>query len=216
MRKGGCDDRAGRTLGDAVTAPPQAGNIVLLIATLRGAVLSRPDADKIAVRDLCSALEEDSFIVLMLVFALLLVSPLSAIPGATTLFGLTIASVLVQYLIGRRTVWLPRLLLDRQIPVQQTLAALTWLEKPARWLDARLHPRLTWVIQPPLASALKLLVCTAAFCAPLMEVIPASGTSVGAMITLFGAGLLARDGAFVLIGASLAAILPVTLWIVIG
>lgn len=202
--------------GDAVTAPPQAGSIGLLLATLRGGVLSRPGADKITVRDLCSGLQEESFIVLMLVFALLLVSPLSAIPFATSLFGLTIASVLIQYLVGKRSVWLPRLLLDRQVPVQQTLTALTWLERPARWLDARLHPRLTWVIQPPVAMSLKVLVCTAALCAPMLELIPGSGTSVGMAITLFGAGLLARDGVFVLVGASLAAILPVTLWIVIG
>jgi hypothetical protein len=64
--------------------------------------------------------------------------------------------------------------------------------------------------------ALKALVCTAALCAPMLELIPGSGTSVGMAITLFGAGLLARDGVFVLVGASLAAILPVTLWIVIG
>jgi hypothetical protein len=195
---------------------PDAGSITHLIYSLRNAVLARPEAQTIALRDVLAAMAEDSFILLMLVFALLLVSPLSAIPMATTAFGLTIASILLQYFLRRRTVWLPGFLLDRQVPVARTLMALDWLEKPARWLDRRLRPRLRWVLEPPLALGLKMLVCAAAFCAPLMEVIPASGTSVGAAITLFGAGLLARDGVFVLVGASLAAILPVTLWMLIG
>jgi hypothetical protein len=49
-----------------------------------------------------------------------------------------------------------------------------------------------------------------------MEVIPGSGTSVGAAIALFSAGLLARDGLFVLTGACLAATLPVGLWLVLS
>lgn len=195
---------------------PAHGNITGLIDTLRHAVQTRPEAQTISLRDMLAALAEDSFILLMLVFAMLLVSPLSAIPGATTAFGLTIAGILVQYFLRRQTVWLPDFLLDRHVPVAQSLRALDWLERPALWLDKRLRPRLRWAIEPPVAVALKVLVCAAACCAPLMEVIPASGTSVGAAITLFGAGLIARDGAFVLVGASLAAILPVTLWVVIG
>jgi hypothetical protein len=186
-----------------------------VLAHLQDAVLAQPQADTIALRDLLAVLEKNSFAVLLLVFALLLVSPLSAIPGATTLFGLTIATILAQLIMGRRVVWLPGFLLNRPLPKARTLKALHWLEKPARWLERFLRARLSWVVEWPVVLSLKALVFTAALCAPLMEVIPASGTSVGAAITIFSAGLLARDGVFVLMGAGLAAILPVALWVVL-
>ncbi|MGP9791683.1 exopolysaccharide biosynthesis protein [Roseinatronobacter sp. NSM] len=192
-----------------------ASSITGVLRHLREAVIQRPEGDKIALRHILIALEQNSFIVIVLVFSLLMVSPLSAVPGATTLFGLTIASILAQVLLGRRHVWLPGVLLNRLLPVARILQALQWLEKPATWLEHRLHARLAWAHERPVAMMLKALVFTAALCAPLMEVIPASGTSVGAAITLFAAGLLARDGVFILLGACLAAILPVTLWMVI-
>jgi hypothetical protein len=65
------------------------------------------------------------------------------------------------------------------------------------------------IVDPPVLDPLPGL------CAPLMEVIPASGTSVGAAISAYSAGLLARDGLFVLAGAGLAAILPVSLWLLV-
>ena len=61
-----------------------------------------------------------------------------------------------------------------------------------------------------------MLVLLAALCAPMMAVIPGSGTSVGAAIVLFSAGLLARDGLFVLADAILAAILAITLWLLLS
>ena len=67
--------------------------------------LARPrGVEAVALRELVSEMDGDSFPVLVLLFALLLVSPLSAIPGATTLFGLTIAAILTQWLLGRRRV----------------------------------------------------------------------------------------------------------------
>lgn len=198
------------------TSKRATSSITAVLAHLRQTIVARPETDKIALRHLLIALEQNSFIVILLVFSLLMVSPLSAIPGATTLFGLIIASILAQLLLGRRHVWLPGVLLNRHLPVPRIVHALQWLERPAAWLEQRLRVRFLWAIEPPVAMMLKVLVFVAALCAPLMEVIPMSGTSVGAAITLFAAGLLARDGVFVLLGACLAAILPVTLWIVIG
>jgi hypothetical protein len=38
---------------------------------------------------------------------------------------------------------------------------------------------------------------------------------MGAAITMYAPGLLARDGRFVLLGASFVALLPLTLWLVL-
>jgi hypothetical protein len=198
-----------------VNAPAPAKGASAMLAELQDVILRRPRADTVTMRDLVAAMDAGAFPVLILMFALLLVSPLSAIPGATTLFGMTIAAILVQALIRRSRVWLPAVLLDRHLPAQRTEAALQWLRRPVGWVERRLRHRQLWVLTSPVAQMPMVVVLMAALCTPLMEVIPGSGTSVGAAIALFSAGLLARDGLVVLIGAGLAAILPVSLWLLL-
>jgi len=186
-----------------------------LLGALRLVLAGRANTDRVTLRDLMAALEETSFPVVILLFALLLVSPLSAIPGATTLLGLTIAGIVAQLIMGQRQVWLPGVLLDRSLPVGRIATALKWLDRPVGWIDARLRPRIHWISAPPFALAPKALVLVAAICAPLMELIPGSGTSIGVAISVFAAGLLARDGVYVLAGACMAAVLPVLLWLLV-
>jgi hypothetical protein len=47
---------------------------------------------------------------------------------------------------------------------------------------------------------------------PLMEAIPTSGSIASAVIALFAAGLLARDGAAVIASLILLAAVPVAVW----
>jgi len=187
-----------------------------VLSDMNMALDARPEADFVLVRDLVAVMERDSFPLLLLLFSLLLVSPLSAVPGATSLFGLTIAAILTQRLFGRSQVWLPAIFLNRRLPARRTEQALNWLPRPVGWLEHRLvQQRQRWVLDSPFAQVPMAVVLMAALCAPLLEVIPGSGTSVGGAISLFSAGLLARDGLFVLAGASLAAILPVSLWLLL-
>ena len=202
---------AGIAPGDA----PRSTGAGAMLTDLQRVLSGRPAAEAVPLREVVATMEGDSFPVLVLLFALLLVSPLSAVPGATTLFGLSIAAILAQWLVGRDRVWLPGVLLDRRLPAGRTVAALHRLRGPVNRVERRLRQRQRWVFAAPFAQAPMTLVLAAALCAPLMEVIPASGTSVGAAIALFAAGLLARDGLVVLAGASLAAILPVSLWLVL-
>lgn len=186
-----------------------------VLAELQAAIAERPEAEPLALRDLLVVAKRQSFPILLLVFSLLLVSPLSAIPFATTIMGLSIATIVAQQLLGRERVWLPAILLDRGLPRQRTLQALTWLQRPVGWLEDHLRLRFGWAFVMPLCRIPLALVLAASLCAPLMEVIPGSGTSVGAAISVFSAGLLARDGLFVVVGASLAALLPLGLWLLI-
>lgn len=101
------------------------------------------------------------------------------------------------------------------MPAARLDAALARLHGPVAWVERRLRPRQRWVCVAPFAQGPMLLVLAAASCAPLMEVIPASGSSVGAAIALFAAGMLARDGLMVLAGAAFAFVLPATLWLLL-
>jgi hypothetical protein len=182
------------------------------VASLRAVLEGDARSDTVRLSDLVSALDRNSFPMLVLVFALLLVSPLSAIPGATSLFGMIIATIVAQMLLGRDHVWLPRFLLARTVPRDRFASALDWLAGPAARVDTRIKARWHWVFVPPMARLPMTLVLGAAIFAPVMEVIPLSGTSVGAAVVLFSAGMLTRDGVFVLVGACLAALMPASLW----
>lgn len=186
-----------------------------VLAELQTAIAAGPEAEPLPLRDLLVVAKRQSFPILLLVFSLILVSPLSAIPFATTIMGLSIAIIVAQQLLGRERVWLPAVLLDRTLPRARTLQALDWLQRPVGWLEMRLRHRFRWIFVMPLCRLPLILVLMASACAPLMEVIPGSGTSVGAAISVFSAGLLARDGLFVVAGASLAALMPLTLWLLI-
>jgi hypothetical protein len=186
-----------------------------LLRDLQALLESQGGAEKISLRVLVVSLQRQSFTLFLLLFSLLMVSPLSAIPGATTVMGLTVASILAQQVLSRERVWLPAILLERSLPVARVLQAVIWLQRPVGWLETHLRKRMAWVFLRPMSSVAPSIAFCAALCSPLMEVIPGSATSVGAAMTLYAAGTLARDGMFVLIGASLAAILPVTLWLIL-
>jgi hypothetical protein len=192
------------------SAPPETLGGVL--RHMQAVLADQAGADRVALAVMVGAMQKRSFPVLLLLPALLLVSPLSAIPGATTVFGLTIAALLAQYLLGRSQIWLPQFILRKSFHAARLERAIDWLHRPVGRLEILLRPRMGWVFSRPLALVPVVLVLAAALCAPLMEVIPGSGTSVGAAICMFCAGLLARDGVFVVLGAGLAAALPITLW----
>lgn len=198
------------------TAPKSQGAVGALLDRLDGVLAPRPASEHVALRELVAAIEGETFAVMSLLFALLMVSPLSAIPTATTIFGLSIAIILMQWLAGRRSVWLPGLLLDRRLPVGRLRAALAWLAGPVARVERYLRPRQHWALAASMTPLPTVVVLAAALCAPLLELIPMSGTSVGAAIALFSAGRLVGDGIAMLVGATLAAVLPVGLWLLLA
>jgi len=195
--------------------PPATLSATALLQELQALLESHAGIDRIRLRVIVVSLQRQSFTLFLLLVSLLMVSPLSAIPGATTVMGLTVAGILVQQVLARERVWLPPMLLDRSLPVERVLKSVIWLQRPVGWLETHLRQRLQWVFLRPLSSVAPCIAFCAALCSPLMEVIPGSATSVGAAMTLYAIGTIARDGLFVLVGASLAAILPVTLWMIL-
>lgn len=171
--------------------------------------------DSVTLAEVFADLGDRSFPTMILIPALVLVSPLSAIPGMTGTLGLTITLLLGQRLFGRKVLWLPRWLGRLQIPTAKLERAVLWLRKPAARMDRMLAPRMTTFADGALKRLPMSVVTVSAMCLPLLEFLPMSGTTMGAAITLYAAGLLARDGRFVLIGASLVALLPLTLWLIL-
>ncbi len=140
-----------------------------------------------------------SFGPLLMVVGILLLSPISAIPGVPTLSGLLILFLSIQMLVIRDRFWLPAWLLNRQLPTDKLLKGIGYLEPVADFIDHRLHSRLVGVVRGP-GSYLIGGVCVLIACAmPLMEIVPFSATAAGFALTVFGLALISRDGLLALL-----------------
>lgn len=131
---------------------------------------------------------------LMIVVALLIVSPLSGIPLLSSLGGLTIAGIALQLAAGRDAVWLPGWLRRRSVPRDRLSGALRRLRPTAGFIDRHSRPRLRILTGPPLSVLLLLFCATAGLAMPFLELLPFSSSLLALTVTCLGFSLLTRDG----------------------
>ncbi|MBN2907419.1 MAG: exopolysaccharide biosynthesis protein [Rhodobacteraceae bacterium] len=168
------------------------GVLDALVASIRG--------DRVSVAEIVAGLGERSFAPLLLLPALILVSPISSIPGMPTMGGLVIGLVAVQMIFGRSSLWLPAALARRSVSARKMCKAVKWLRRPASWIDRHVHPRMVRLATRPF-SCVALMVCLAVtLVMPLMEFVPMLATVAASAITLFAIGLMTLDGAYIVAG----------------
>lgn len=174
-----------------------------ILNRIRGAITGPSVTIDTIVRAMDPALQP----VLLLLPALILVTPLSGIPGLSSLGGLTIALVALQILLARPTIWLPAFVLRRQLSADRLGRALVGLDRAARFIDRRSVARVNWFFAFP-GRQLALAVCVSCGLAmPFLELVPFSATTLALVVTVLSAALLVRDGllaAFGLGGFALA------------
>ncbi|MFP7674134.1 exopolysaccharide biosynthesis protein [Marivita sp. S0852] len=139
-----------------------------------------------------------SFGAVLLVPSLILVSPLSAIPLMPTLGGLLILTIATQAFFGRRHIWLPAFLAHRTFSARQRTRAVSYLRRPAAWLDRHSRNRLSLLTAPPLDRVALLSVMAVATTWPFLEILPMFTSVSAGGVALVAFALMVRDG-FVLI-----------------
>ncbi|WP_420012298.1 exopolysaccharide biosynthesis protein [Tateyamaria sp.] len=188
--------------------PPDRGTLTALLDRLEGAATG----DEVSVQDILNKIGDRSIMPIVLAIALVLVSPLSGIPGLPTISAIIILLVVGQALARRRHLWLPAFLRDRRLRSDRMIKSIAHMRRPAHWIDRHSHPRLRILTSGPL-RLVTLLACTVVpMIWPFLELLPFV-TSIGAgAVALMSFGLLTRDGLYVLwgyvvVGAMVAAIL---------
>ncbi|MDX8349595.1 exopolysaccharide biosynthesis protein [Cognatiyoonia sp. IB215446] len=162
-------------------------------------------------RGLFDALDAAGLVPALMLPALLIVSPLSAIPLFSSFCGLIIVFIALQGAAGRKHPWLPGWLLDRHLPTQRTKNAVSVLRRLTSWLDRVAHQRLSLLVGGPMSRLLYLICACAAACIPFLELLPMSSSTIGAGVTLISVGILTRDGIFAVLGLicfGLASLIP--------
>ncbi len=201
-----------RTRKPPESAMPQDQPVTAIVDTIETAVADGP----VAARDLMAAFGHAALAPTLAVPALLIVSPLSAIPLFSSFCGLAIFLIAIQGAFGRSHPWLPGFLQDRTVAAERISRAVAVLRRLAGWLDWATRQRLSFLVRRPMTQLLYLICAAGAALIPALELVPMSSTTIGAGVLLIAIGILARDGVFAVLGLcflGLAAILP---WLVVS
>ncbi|TDH35834.1 exopolysaccharide biosynthesis protein [Pseudohoeflea suaedae] len=167
------------------------------------AVRNAGDGDDVTLSDILDTAGEHSLTAVLLVPALIVVTPLSGIPGFSSILGLAIALISAQILLGRRHLWMPAWITRRSLTRERLQRGVDWLGKPARFIDTITGQRLTLLVHRPVASILHLACLLCGLAMPFLEFVPFSSSVLGAAVSLIAIALLARDGLFALVAVLL-------------
>jgi hypothetical protein len=181
--------------------PPDAGKpspLRDLMATL--ARLGEGKDGVVRLGDVMAAIGERSHAIALLLPAMILVSPLSGIFGLPTLTALLMVLIIVQALMRRKHLWLPRFLRDRTIRADRFRRAIHWLEGPVAWVGRHSHARLHLLAWGPMRLLPWLLSLALCLVIPLLEFLPLTTSVACLAISLMALGLVLRDGLYVLAG----------------
>ncbi|MEX0371555.1 MAG: exopolysaccharide biosynthesis protein [Tateyamaria sp.] len=158
------------------------------------------DGNEVSVQDILDEIGERSIMPVVLAVSVLLVSPLSAVPGVPTLSAIILVTLIAQAVAGRKHLWIPGFLRNRCVRVDRLQAATRWLRRLAGWFDRHSHPRLRVLTRNPLRRLTLILCMCVPVIWPFLELLPMV-TSFGAgAVALMSFGLLTRDGLFILGG----------------
>ena len=148
----------------------------------------------------------------MLIFSLISTSPASAIPGITATVAAIVFILVVQMIIGRECVWLPGFITRRHMSTAKLCKGIGWLRRPVEFVERFARPRFGFLLHRPWLYLPLILIMGLTLFMPFMEVVPTSGSLASAVIALFAAGLLMRDGALVVLSFVVLASIPWAVW----
>ncbi len=158
------------------------------------------EADQpVTIESMLQVTDERSFGALLLIPGLLVLSPLSGIPGLPSVVAVMVALIATQLLIGRTRFWLPKWLLRRSTSRSKYDKAIAFLQRLSGFIDHLLRRRLTFLTRG-LAIRLNALLCLLiAATMPPLELIPFANSIAGAALSVLGLGMMARDGAMIVV-----------------
>ena len=167
-------------------------NIEQLLTRMRA---GSQDKKRVTVNALYKEVGDRSFGPLILLAGSVTLAPLVGdIPGVPTTVGFIVILVTSQMVFGRSHFWLPEFILNRSVSSVKLRKALSWLDRPARFVDRLIRPRLpalTGGAANRVIAGLCLLIGAAM---PLMDFVPFTANIAGAALTAFGLSIIARDG----------------------
>jgi hypothetical protein len=160
--------------------------------------------DEVSIGHIMEQIGSRSFGPLLLLAGVILVSPLSGIPGMPTTISVFVLIIAVQLFMRRDHFWLPHWLLNRSISHKKLCKAVHWLQKPARGIDRLLKPRMKLLTHSGGTRLIALICIIIALLTPPLEILPFAASSAGAALMAFALSLITEDGLMALIAVVFA------------
>lgn len=162
------------------------------------------DEKDVRVADVLDKFGNRSFAPVMLVLALLEISPVGVIPGVPTFLAICVALVAVQLLIGREHIWVPNWVAQRSVSGEKMEKATDKLGGIAEKLDKIAKGRLKALATGPalqFTAGIILLLC---LMVPPLEVLPWASAAPMFAISIICLAIMVGDGLAMLIAWLLA------------
>ncbi|CRL13075.1 exopolysaccharide biosynthesis protein [Phaeobacter italicus] len=169
------------------------------------------DEDCIHVDDVVDDLGRSSMSATLLFPAMIVVSPLSGVPGLSTVCGLLIFLVAGQMVLGRDELWLPQWLRRRSLASDRARRVLGPLRRMARFLDRHTDARLTVLTRRPFVTVPRAICALCGAMMPFLELVPFTSSALGAVVAGLSVAMLTRDGVVMLVALCLVCVLAVGL-----
>lgn len=160
--------------------------------------VANTDIDKVTLFEIKSALHEQGFCILIIIFSLPLSVPIPVPPGYTTILSIPLILFLLQLLLGFNSPWMPKWL-EKKSFQRSTLAIVVEKTSPAlKKIEKFMKPRMSFIFcglgEKILALIMLLCAISIAIPLPLTNFIPAIGT------TLISLGIMSKDGLLSMLG----------------
>ncbi len=156
--------------------------------------------DAVTFDDLLQEFGREAFATCLLVAGVVLASPLSGVPFASSIFGALICLISVQAAYGAKTIWLPAFLRKRSVSPDKIDRLQSAIETAGKVFDKFSRDRITGLVGPKARRVLYAVCAVGGVCLPLLEIVPFSSSVVGLGVALVSLGILGRDGLFALLG----------------
>lgn len=177
--------------GKAMPYESQAASVSQILL----AIGERP-VRSVAVADILEAFGDRAFGAVMFVFAAPLVLPMP--PGASAILGAPLIFVTAQWMLGRRTLWLPKIMLGRTMSMTDFRTVVAKLSPHLERLERRLRPRLTFMYNR-VGDRLLGAICFSLSLIVFLP-IPFGNMLPSLAIAAFAIGAAERDGLAAIIG----------------
>jgi hypothetical protein len=156
-------------------------------------------AETVTLREVMAVLDGRGYVLLVMLLALPFITPIP-LPGLSTPFGMVIALIGLRLSLGLKP-RLPARLLDTTLAPRLFARVFAAARKVVRGFEVLLKPRLPWMTAGTRVlrfHALPIFLCGLLLLLPLP--VPFSNLLPAFSILLIAAGLLERDGLFILAG----------------
>jgi len=154
-------------------------------------LLATEGARGLSIRELTAAVGEKGFGLVLIVLSLPSALPVPA-PGYSTPFGIVVALVALQMMVGRQNLWIPEKLGNVRIQPKLANRMLGAAAKFLKKIERFIRPRQRWIRgragQCALASVIVVMACLMMLPIPLTNTLPAM------VVFMIGVGLSEDDG----------------------